>query len=241
MRAVLQAPSSDTAAHALIVHDQVEREVFDEELHVVLQALLVQRVQDRMPRTVGGGAGAARRLLAVVRHVAAERALVDLARLGAAERHAEMLQLVHRLHRLAAHVFDRVLVTQPVRPLHGVVHVPAPVVLTHVAERSRDAALCRHGVAARREHLADAGRLQTGRTHAEGCAQSGAARANHHDVIGMIDDVVRPRRGQGDRVHRYPFAYRPSRSVETMQASASNSAMALITRIEPTRSQSRCT
>ena len=59
--AVLQAPGGDAAAHALIVHDQVEREVFDEELDVVLQALLIQRVQDRVPGAVGGGAGAARR------------------------------------------------------------------------------------------------------------------------------------------------------------------------------------
>ena len=61
MRAVLQAPGDDAAADALIVHDQVEREIFDEELDVVLQALLIQRVQDRVAGAVGGGAGAHRR------------------------------------------------------------------------------------------------------------------------------------------------------------------------------------
>ena len=129
-------------------------------------------------------------VLAVLRHVAAERALVDLALLGAAERHAEMFQLVDRRDRLAAHVFDGVLVAEPVRPLDGVVHVPAPVVLAHVAERGADAALRRHGVAARREHLGDAGGLQAGGAHAEGGAQAGPAGADHHHVVGVVDDVV---------------------------------------------------
>ena len=101
-----------------------------------------------------------------------------------------MLQLVHRRHRLAAHIFDGVLVAEPVRPLHGVVHVPAPVVLAHVAERGADAALRGDGVAAGREHLGDAGGLQPGRAHAERGAQAGAAGADHHHVIGVVDDVV---------------------------------------------------
>ena len=159
-----QTPSS--------IDDQVEREVFDKELDVVLQALLIERMQQRVAGAVCCGAGpVGRGPLAEFRHVAAERTLVDLAVLGATERHAEMLELVHGGDRLAAQVLDRVLVAQPVRPLHGVVHMPAPVVLAHVAQRGADAALCRHGVAAGREYLGDAGGLQTGRTHAEGCAQ----------------------------------------------------------------------
>jgi hypothetical protein len=105
------------AAGAVLVHDQVEREVLDEELRVVRQRLLVQRVQDRVAGAVGGGAGALRGALAVVRGHAAERTLVDLAVLGAAERHALVLQLDDRGDRLAAHVLDRVLVAQPVLPL----------------------------------------------------------------------------------------------------------------------------
>src|SRR6516164_2858812 len=51
----------------------------------------------------------------VMRGHAAERTLIDLALLGTRERHAPMLELVHRGGRIAAHVFDRVLVTEPVR------------------------------------------------------------------------------------------------------------------------------
>ncbi len=118
--------------------------------------LLVERVDDRMAGAVGGGAGAVgRRPLAVFHHVPAERPLIDLPGFGARERHAEMLQFDDRRDRLAAHVFDRVLVAEPVRALDRVVHVPAPVVVAHVAERGGNAALRGDGVAAGREHLAE--------------------------------------------------------------------------------------
>jgi hypothetical protein len=75
-------PSSKQSAirprHSPRFHDQVDREIFDEEVGVVLQALLVERVQHGMAGAVGGGAGALhRRAFAHILHVAAERALVD--------------------------------------------------------------------------------------------------------------------------------------------------------------------
>src|SRR3546814_7139941 len=60
--------------------DLVDREVFDEEVRIVLQRLLVERVQHSVAGTVRRGAGALhRRAFAHVLHVAAERALVDRA------------------------------------------------------------------------------------------------------------------------------------------------------------------
>ena len=146
---------------------------------VVLERLLVQRVQHRVAGAVGRGAGALRGALAVVRGHAAERALVDAAVVGARERHAVVLELDDRGRRLLAHELDRVLVAEPVRALDGVVEVAAPVVLAHVAERGADAALRRHGVAARREHLGDAGGRQARLGEAERGAQAGAAGADH--------------------------------------------------------------
>ena len=154
------------------------------------QRLLVQRVQDRVAGAVGGGAGALRGALAVVRGHAAERTLVDLAVLGPAERHALVLQLDDRGDRLAAHVFDRVLVAQPVAALDGVVEMEAPVVLAHVAERGGDAALGRHGMAAGREDLADAGGPQALLGQPEGGAQAGAAGADHDHVEAVFLDLV---------------------------------------------------
>ena len=159
-----------------------------------MQRLLVERVQHRVAGAVGRRAGALRDALAVVGGHAAERPLVDAALAGARERHAVVLELDHRGRRLLAHELDRVLVAEPVRTLHGVVHVPAPVVLAHVGERGADAALRRHRVAARREHLGDAGRREAGLGESQRGAQAGAAGADDDDVVGVIDEGVRGHR-----------------------------------------------
>src|SRR5207248_2997097 len=163
-RAVFQPPREDAAALAL-VDDEIEDDVMDEELGVVLQALLIEGMEHRMTGPVGGGAGALGQAFAPLHGVPAERPLVDEALLGARERHTKMLELDYRFHRIAAHELDRVLVAEPVRPLDGVVHVPAPVVLAHIAERGADAALRRDGMAAGREDLADTGGLEPGNGH----------------------------------------------------------------------------
>jgi hypothetical protein len=69
----LEIPGHHAPAGALLVHDQVEREILDEEFRLVLERLLVERVQHRVAGAVGGGAGALRRrALAEMRGHAAE-------------------------------------------------------------------------------------------------------------------------------------------------------------------------
>ncbi len=189
-RAVLDAHRHHAPAGPLVVHDQVEREVFVEELHLVLQSLLEQRVQNDVSGAVGGGAGAVGLALAVADRLAAERALVDPAFRRPRERHAIVLELVDRGGRVLGHVFDRVLVAQPVRPLDGVVHVEAPVVLVHVAQRSVDAALGGHGVRAGRVDLGDAGDLEVRLDHAYRSPQAGAAGADDEAVIVVVGDRI---------------------------------------------------
>ena len=194
-RAVFQAQRDDAAAGAVLIHDQVDGEVLDEELGGVAQRLAVERVQHGVAGAVGGGAGALRRrALAEVGGHAAEGALVDLPVLGAAEGDAVVLELVDRGGRVAAQVLDGVLVAEPVGALHRVVHVPAPVVVAHVADRRGDAALGRDRVRARREHLGDARRLEAGLRAAERRAQARAARADDDDVVGVLGDRDRPGR-----------------------------------------------
>ncbi len=188
--AIVEAHGDHTAAHA-VFHDQVEREIFDEEIRVVFQALLIQRVQHGMAGAVGGGAGALDRWpLAHILHVPAERALVDRAIVIARKRHACMLQLVHRLRSFARQIFDRVLIAQPVRTLHGVVHMPGPVIGRVVAQRCGDAALRRDGVRPRRENLGDIGGFQPGFRRAHRGAQARSARADDHDVVHVVDNLV---------------------------------------------------
>src|SRR6516164_7345651 len=127
--AVFEVPRHDPSANALIVNDQVERKVLDKEFGVMTQALLVERVDDRVPGSIGGGASTPGRIaLAVIPHMAAKGALINPSVLGPRERNAEMFELDDRGDRIAAHVLDRVLVTEPVRTLDRIVHVPSPVV-----------------------------------------------------------------------------------------------------------------
>ncbi len=188
--AVVELERDDAAADALVVHDQVDGEELDVEFGRMAQRLTVHRVQHGVAGAVGRGAGALRLALAVVHGHAAERALIDLAVLGARERHAPMLELVDGFRRVTHHVFDRVLVAEPVRPLDGVVHVPAPVVRMHVAERSRNAALRCNRMRAGRKHFGDAGGAQARFRAADYGAQAGTAGADHHDVVGVVLDRI---------------------------------------------------
>ncbi len=194
-RAVVEAHGDHADAFLLairaVLHDQVEREIFDEEVRGVFQALLVERVQHGVTGPVGGGAGALhRRAFAHVLHVPAERALVDRAVVIAAEGHAGVLQLVNRLRRFAHQIFDRVLVAQPVRPLDGIVHVPRPVVGRVVAEAGGDPALRGDGVRTRREDLGDVGGLEAAFGGAHRGPQARAAGADDDHVIGVVGDRV---------------------------------------------------
>src|SRR5262245_11861092 len=159
---------------------------------------------------------------------AAERPLIDLAVLAARERQAPVLELVHRRRRVAAHVLDGVLVAEPVGALDGVVHVPAPVVLAHVAERGRDAALRRHRVRAGREYLGDAGGAQPGFAAADHGAQSGAAGPHHHHVVAVILDRIGEAvdRGSAAAVGSVAgHAHTPNESLKMANAQASPTAM----------------
>ncbi len=189
-RAVVELQADDAAA-AAILHDEVDGEIFDEEFGIVAQRLPVERVQHGVAGAVGGGAGALRRRPpAEIGGHAAERALIDAAVLGARERHAPMFEFVDGGGRVAAEIFDRILIAEPVRPLDGVVHVPFPVVRPHIGERGGDAALRGHRMRARREHLADAGRAQSRLRAADGRAQTRAAGADDDDVETVIGDRI---------------------------------------------------
>jgi hypothetical protein len=189
-RAVVELQRDHAAANALVIHDQVDGEELDVEFRGLAQRLAVHGVQHGMAGAVGGGAGALGLALAVIQRHAAEWPLIDPAVLGARERHAPMFQLVNGFRCVAHHIFDGVLVAEPVRSLDGVVHMPAPVVRMHVAERGGDAALCGDRVRAGRKYLGDAGGAQPGLAAADHRTQTGAAGANHHDVIGVVFDRI---------------------------------------------------
>src|SRR3954453_6015067 len=147
-------------------------------------------MQHSVPGAVGGGARTLRGSLAVISGHAAERTLVDLAVVTAREGQSPVLELVNRLGGVAAEILDGILIAQPVRAFHGVVHVPAPVVLAHVAERRSNAALRRHGVRPCGKHLGDARGLKPGLAAADHGSQPRRARADHYTFGAMILDGV---------------------------------------------------
>src|SRR5260370_18583261 len=102
-RAVIEADGDDAPAAAVLVHDQIDGEIFDEELGRMPQRLAIHGVQYGMPGALGGRAAALRGALAVMGGHAPERALIDLALLGARERHAPVLYLVDPGRHAQAH------------------------------------------------------------------------------------------------------------------------------------------
>ena len=186
------------AEHVAIgIPDQIERHPFDKKAGARLDVLLVQRVQHRVPGAVGRSAGALHRLFAVVRGVAAERALVDRAVGVAIERHAHMLEFVDHFRRFAAHEFDRVLVAEPIGAFDRVVEVVVPVVLGHVAERGADAALRRDRVRARRKHFRQHRHVQARARELQRGAHARAARADDHDIELAAGNVLLGKRHAG--------------------------------------------
>ncbi len=160
-RAIFHAQRDHAGTFAILVHQQIKREELDMEMRLMLQALLIERMQDGVAGPVGGGAGAARHRLAVIKRMAAEGALINPAFLGPREGYAVIFQLDHRRDGVAAHIFNGVLVAKPVRALDGVIHVILPVVaFAHIVQRGADTALGGDRVRACREHLGDAGRAQ---------------------------------------------------------------------------------
>src|SRR5579871_3707975 len=122
-RAVVELPGGEATASP-VLHDEIEGEKLDEEIDVVFEALAIERVQDGVASTVGGGASPLNRRLAIVFGHAAKSALIDFAFLGARERDAPMLKLIDGGRRGADHVLNSVLIAQPVGPLDRVIHMP---------------------------------------------------------------------------------------------------------------------
>ncbi len=101
-----------------------------------------------------------------------------------------MLEFYDCFRRPFAHVLDGVLIAEPVRPLHGVVHVPAPVVRPHVSESGADATLRGNSVASGWKQLSYTRRRQTSFGKPESRTQTGAPGSHHHDVVGVINELV---------------------------------------------------
>lgn len=190
------ALTDDTAARAVLIHDEVKSKVLDEELRIVFHGGPVKRMEHCVACPVGGRAASVRLPpFAEVETLASKRTLVDLALLGAGEWHAVILQFDDGLGGLAAHILDGVLIAQPVGALDCVVGVPTPVVLRHVAESGVDAALGRNGVGARREELCN-----TPASHRSRARRSPGAAVARGSGQGALLGARTPASDRGNRI-----------------------------------------
>mmetsp|Transcript_69425 Transcript_69425/g.145005 ORF Transcript_69425/g.145005 Transcript_69425/m.145005 type:complete len:556 (-) Transcript_69425:101-1768(-) len=158
--AILHAHGDASQAPAIVAHDQVHGEVLHEEQAVELQGHAVQGVQNGVASSVGSGrASVGLATLAELQALTTEGALVDLAFRSSGEGQTEGLQLQDDLRGQSAHVLNGILIAQPIGTLHGVVGMPAPVVLGHVGQGTVDSTLGSHSVGSSGEDLGDAGGL----------------------------------------------------------------------------------
>jgi hypothetical protein len=117
-----------------------------------------------------------------------KRTLVNFSFLGAREWNAVMFEFNDRLWSLAAHVFDRILITKPIRAFHGVKHVPTPIILAHISKRRRNPPLRRHSVGAGWKHFRNASGGQTFLRHPKSCTKSGTSGTYDDNVKLVIND-----------------------------------------------------
>ena len=149
----------DRAPHLPFHHDQVQNVELVEKGDLVLDALLVEGLQDHVPGAIGRVAGAPDRLLGLVVGMPAERPLGDLALRRAIKREPHVLQLNDRLNRFVAEDLHRVLVRQVVGAFDRVVCMPLGAILFEVSQGRADTTLSRPGVGAEGVELADDGRI----------------------------------------------------------------------------------
>ena len=141
VQAAVEEVPRDHALAAVVVEYELPREELLVRLDVPLHDLLVEHVDEDVSRDV-------RRVRGPRLAGGAERALRDLAVLGAREHRSPMLELVDVVRRLLAEDLDRVLVSEVVGALHGVERVLLGIVLGGVPERGVDPTFGRARVAA---------------------------------------------------------------------------------------------
>ena len=101
-----------------------------------------------------------------------------------------MFKFDHGRYRFTTHVFDRILIAEPVGALNRIVHVPLPGIGAHVTERGTHTTLGCNGMTSGGKNLGNTGGRQSSGCHTQGCAQSGASCTDDYDVIAVIDNLV---------------------------------------------------
>jgi len=172
-------------------HEQVHGKVFHEEDAVVSKSTTEKRVKHGVTGTVShSSASVGLTALSEVGRLASKGSLVDLTLASSAERHTVGLELENSGGGLSGHVLDGILITKPVRSLHGIIEVELPVIVMHVSEGGIDSSLSSDGVRSGWEKLRDACSFESGLGQAEGSSKTSTTSADDDRVICMVNDSV---------------------------------------------------
>src|SRR5690606_35224328 len=97
---------------------------------------------------------------------------------------SHMIQFKNRLGTYRTHVLDRVLVTNVVRPLDGVIHMPAPIIVRiRTSDCASNPALSRHRMGTSRKHFGDTGSLDARLSQLKRRAHTRTTTADNDGVI----------------------------------------------------------
>jgi hypothetical protein len=188
---VLHVEANNSDASARFVHQQVKSEIFNEESGVESKRSTVQSVQHCVSSSIGGGCAAVSlATFSVLERLASERSLVDLTILRSGKGKTVRLQLENGSRSLSAHVVNGVLVTKPVGALDSVVHVPLPIILSHISKSGIDTTLGSNSVGSGREQLGDASGLESLLSAAHSSSKAGTSSSYYDSIVRLIDNVV---------------------------------------------------
>src|SRR5690606_5547602 len=117
-----------------MITDQVQPQPFYKKLGISSDVSLVQCMQHGVTGTVRNCTGATGLFTAKISRLSAKRTLIDFSILQSVKWHPEMLQLIYHFGSLATHEFDRILIPEVIRTLDGIIHVPVPIILSHISQ-----------------------------------------------------------------------------------------------------------
>jgi len=170
------------ACAAAVFQENIQNLDLVMEVHLILDALLVERLEDHVSGPIGGIAGPTHRRLTEVTGVSPEPALVDPALRRTAERQAAVLEVIDRLNGLFSQDNGRFLIGEVITAFYGIEGVPFRLILLHIPQRRTDPALRRPGVRAHRMQLGQH-RGAASPAGFQGCIQAGASGSDDDGVI----------------------------------------------------------
>jgi hypothetical protein len=162
-------------------------------------------VQKSVTGTISGsGATVGLATLTELLRLTTKGTLVDTSILGTREWATITLKLANTGRGLAGHVVNSVLVTKPIGTLHGIVHVPSPVILVHakfqleairyqakfsrdlLSKSSVDTTLGSDSVTSCGEQLGDTSSVESSLGQTEGSAQTGTTGTDNDGIVLVV-------------------------------------------------------